>query len=378
MHRILISVLAILSLGSTVRGMTPAELDAAMRQLHERDVFHGVLLVTEGGETLFEGAYGLSDRERGDPISAASVFEVASVTKPMAAVAALRLSERGELDLDAPVRTHWEDFPYATVTARHLLTHTSGVVGHDAFFRERGARIAPGAVVGNDAILDELRRDPPPLAHEPGDGHAYSNLNFIMLAELLERISGQSFRALLQQEVFEPAGMRRAQVLTTRYTGGKLPENLTESYVRDERGGWVGISVAPGWEFVRTFSGTKGDTGVVSTAADLSRFVRALASGRLLSDETLDAMGRRATLDDGAAFRSVGWLPSGNGLGWRVSEDDALLWHTGDWGGYRCGLFWNRRNDRCVVYLTNHAITDWSWLGSLQPIIGDPATLVED
>jgi len=378
MSRFLTALLAALLISPPAGGLTPDELDAAMQRLHERDVFHGVLLVTQGGETLFKGAYGLSDRETGEPIAPESVFEIASVTKPMAAVAALRLAGRGELDLDAPVQAAWEEFPYAVVTPRHLLTHTSGVIGHDAFFRQRGAQIAAGQVVGNRAILDEVLRDPPALRHAPGDGHAYSNLNFIILAGLLERVSGESFSALLEREVFRPAGMRRSQVMTGRYTGGPAPAALTESYVRDENGAWVNTSSAPGWEFVRTFSGTEGDTGVVSTASDLGLFIDALAEGRLLADEQLEAMGQRESLRNGSAFRSVSWLPSGNGLGWRVSEDDALLWHTGDWGGYRCGLFWNRLNDRCVVYLSNHAITDWSWLGSLQQVIANPATLSRD
>jgi len=340
---------------------------AIVEDAHERGGFHGTILVAEGDDIVCEAHFGLANDRTGEPIDADSVFEYASLTKPMLAVAALRMAERGELDLDKPVAAKLDGFPYPEVTPRHLMSHTSGIASHDTLYRAYAARVGPDERITNDDILRLLAEEAPPLAAPSGVAFLYSNVNSIVLSEYLEAVSGRSFAHIMRREVFIPASMTTARVLTDRYrSDAELPGNLTESYVRDD-GEWVPVDRADPrrWGFVVMFHGTQGDGGVAGTARDLLAFDRALRSGGLLNDESLAEAVWPAELKGGGVVEGVGWWPSGYGLGWYTRPREGIQWHTGNWGGYRAGLFRQPQSERVVIYLQNRDSTDYTWIEPL-------------
>ncbi|HEX5727508.1 MAG TPA: serine hydrolase domain-containing protein, partial [Longimicrobiaceae bacterium] len=265
-------------------GDLPGHLAAYLDGLAREDHFSGVVLVAIEGRTVFERAYGLADRERGEANAADTRFDLGSVGKVLTAVAVMQLAEQGKLSLDDPVSRHVPALPRSVadrVTVRQLLSHSSGLgeLGPALDSALSVARTVPEMV----ALLTDTA-----LAFPPGTGFAYSNRGYLVLGAVIEGASGQDYFAYLREKVFAPAGIDRTGFFPqdsavpgraaryTRFPGlrsGFVPGPRRSTSVRlDWRGGPAG--------------------GVYSTAGDLAHFVRALQEGRLLGAASLAEMTR--------------------------------------------------------------------------------------
>lgn len=263
--------------------MRADELDAYLRGLAQADAFSGVVRVTRGDDECFAGAYGWASRAWHVPTTLDTRFDTASITKLFTAVATLQQADAGAFSLDESVTgylglTGTQISPQ--VTARHLLTHTSGI-GDDADEEagepyEEVYRTRPNYAIRETAdFLPQFAFREPNFA--PGAGCRYNNCGYVLLGLMIERATGRSYRDVVQRDVFERAGM----------TGGGFPamdhvnEGVAEGAdpVRDESGAIVG------WRRnVYSFPPTGSpDGGAVVTADDLHQFVRAVLDGRLLT-----------------------------------------------------------------------------------------------
>jgi CubicO group peptidase (beta-lactamase class C family) len=260
-----------------VSGVPFTDLDAWLAErVHTAD-FSGVVLIRRDAETVFAGAYGPASRRWPVPVTLATRFDTASVTKLFTSVAALQLVDDGRLDLDAPVTT-LVDLAGTTisdrVTVRHLLTHTSGIA--DDADEEAGEDLADlyvdrpcYAVMQTRDFLPQFAHKPP--LFEPGTGCRYNNAGYVLVGLVIEAITGTGYRDHVRSAVFGRAGM-------------------TSSGFFDRRD--AEPDVAEGWDRVdgvwqeNIFSyppiGSP-DGGAHVTAADLVAFARALRAGRLLS-----------------------------------------------------------------------------------------------
>lgn len=231
--------------------------------------FSGAVLVADGRNVLFEGQAGLADPASGAIVGPDTRFNLASTGKLFTTIAVLQLHERGKLDLDAPIGRYLPEWPVRSVreqvTARQLLTHTSGL----------------GAFWGEDfkarrQSLHQLRDYVPLLAVEPafkpGTAFNYSNSGFMLLGLLVEAVSGQSYYDYVAQHVFAPAGMRD--------TGYYAIDGRAEHAAVPHRGGTGADRDAPILPLPEPRGAAAG--GGYSTARDLLRFHRALLDGRLL------------------------------------------------------------------------------------------------
>jgi D-alanyl-D-alanine carboxypeptidase len=247
---------------------------AALRERLEAatvtDQFSGAVLVARDGRTLFEGAYGRADRERGVPNTPVTQFRVGSMNKMITAVAALQLVQAGMLRLDAPLGTYLPDYPNAevasSVTAHHLLTHTGGT--GDIFGPEFAARRSELRTVGDYLRLYGSRG----LRFAPGAQWEYSNYGFMLLGGLIERLTGTSYDDHVAAHVLAPAGMMA--------TGSAPEESLVPArsvgYTRQLVPGAL-VSNAGTLPYRGTPAG-----GGYSTVGDLARFAVALREHRLL------------------------------------------------------------------------------------------------
>ncbi len=262
-----------------------AKADVMARQ----DAFAGVLLVARGGKVLLQRGWGLADRAVGTPVTLDTKFRLGSMNKMFTAVATLQLVQAGKLSLDGSVGQYLPNYPnpaIAKVTIRQLLTHTGGtgdIFGpefdqhrlalktHDDYVRLYGAR-------GPD--------------HPPGQGFSYSNYGFVLLGDIIEHVSGQSYYDYVNQHVFAPAGMRDS---------GSLPEDVAvpgraQAYTRkDGDAAWT--NAADTLPYRGTAAG-----GGYSTASDLLKFARALQSGKLLPPAPLAEATREQTPVYGYGF----------------------------------------------------------------------------
>jgi CubicO group peptidase (beta-lactamase class C family) len=255
-----------------------AALRAQLTADTEAGKFSGAVLVTRDGRTLFEGAYGFADRERGVPNTPQTQFRAGSMYKMLTAVATLQFVQAGTLRLDAPLGTYLRDYPNADVASRvtphHLLTHTGGT--GDIFGPLFTAHRTELRTTGDYLRLYGTRG----LQFAPGTQHVYSNYGFILLGALVERLSGTRYDDHVAARVLAPAGM----TATGTAPEDSLVPGRAVGYMR--QGGASGplVSNAPTLPYRGTPAG-----GGYSTVGDLARFAVAVRDRRLL-DSTHTAL----------------------------------------------------------------------------------------
>ncbi|WP_309144373.1 serine hydrolase domain-containing protein [Streptomyces sp. BR123] len=281
-----------------------AELDRKLRAIHEAGIY-GAYSTVRDGQTRFDGAAGFADVDTKRPVRPDFRHRVGSVTKSFTAVAVLQQSAKGRIDLDRPVGDYVPELLPGErgrkVTVRMLLNHTSGINDYvgDAF---------PSLLKGTTESLDDhrLRTVRPaeligygvarPQLSEPGAEWHYSNTNYLLLGEVLRKVTGQDPERLITRDVIRRAGLKNT------YFPGTDPKihgphaRMYESF--------YGLIDPPRdySEYNMTWAGTAG--ALVSTTQDLNTFYRALLKGDLLPRTQLDQM--RTTVDVKDADGKVG------------------------------------------------------------------------
>ena len=260
-------------------------LDEYFRHRAAQDLFSGAALITQGATRLYASAYGYASRAWRVPNNLDTRFDTASVTKLFAAIATLQLIDRGLLTFDTPVveRLGLEDTPLSRdVTVRHLLTHTSGI-GDDAD-EEAGERYEdlwkakPNySVVETRAFLPQFVNKPANFS--PGEGCRYCNCGYVLLALLIETISGMIYRDYVRAHVFAEAAMTASDFFRMDRVNHNVAEGCDPS--RDATGQVVG------WKRnIYSFPPIGSpDADAYVTVTDLDRFLRAVMAGKLLSPE---------------------------------------------------------------------------------------------
>ena len=222
--------------------------------------------VSRGGATVLERAYGQASLELGVSITPESVFHVASVTKQFTAMSILLLARDGRLSIDDDVRRHlpeWAGPP--GVTIRHMLTHTAGL--RDVFLLIELASPETSRPL-QDQLVGLLARQRG-LSDEPGRRYVYNNGGYVLLAEIVKRVSGQSLRAFADARIFRPLGMRQSHL---HDDVAEVVPKLATGYTR---GGDGALRVA------RQTGGLVGNGGLFTTAGDLLRWERNFTEPRV-------------------------------------------------------------------------------------------------
>src|SRR5215813_382247 len=187
-------VLAVLAYASIAQA-PPDRLKQVVQPYVDAQMFMGSVLVAKNGEVIFSKSYGMADLEWSVPNSSTTRFNIASMTKQFTAASILVLEDRGKLRTDDSVKKYLPDAPasWDKVTIYHLLTHTSGI-------SDDSAKYEPGTP-------DKLVFNDKPLSFQPGERWAYTNLGYIVLGYLIERISGQTYEDFVRDYIFKPLGM---------------------------------------------------------------------------------------------------------------------------------------------------------------------------
>jgi len=260
-----------------------AALDQYFRDLVAADRFAGTVLLALDGRPVFEGAYGLADRDWQIPNRMATRFDLGSINKELTKVAIGQLLEAGELTLDDTIVDLLPDYPNPAVGSRitvaQLLEHSSGLgdIFGPTFFRANKAELR------TNRDYFPLFADKP-LLFEPGTDRRYSNAGYIVLGAIVARVSGEPFADYVTRHVFRPAGMTGAAFAAR----DEIRHDVAVSYTRQPRGD--GQPTASGEDqtpplrpatFMLPVVGM-GAGSAVATAADLLAFDRALREHRLL------------------------------------------------------------------------------------------------
>ncbi len=311
-------------------------LDTFFIHRHEKTEFYGTVLFAERGRIIFDKAYGFVNFPQKDTLSTEHTFQLASASKPFTAVAILQLYEKGKLQLTDDVRTFLPQFPYADITIHQLLCHRSGLSQY-THFCDSPDHIWPDKTktITNEDVLEIMARELPIVNYPPNQKHYYCNTNFILLASIIEKVSGVSFEEYLQHHIFDPAGMKSAKVYNR--------ENYDELILPVK-----GYNSIYNWAGDIYLNGALGDKGVYASVYDMLNFDQALYSGTLVHPDTL-----------ALAFMEHNELQSNGqnyGYGFRMyptSDKGKLVFHTGWWEGFRTYFIRIIDHQQTVVVLTN-------------------------
>ena len=239
-----------------------AAIDAWAKPLLARGQLSGQLLVTRRSRVVVERSWGSANAELGVPVTPATRFNIASVTKPLTTTLAIQLATEGRLRVSDTLARWFPDFPKAdSITVSMLLRHRSGIP-HEVVPDSEATRPFTA-----EELMERARRLP--LDFPPGARESYSSGGFEVLARVLERVSGKPYDALLEERIFGPLGMTHSSSADSRV----LLPGRASGYVP----GPHGIENAP----LQDFTSITGAGSVWSTARDLSRFVDSVEAGRL-------------------------------------------------------------------------------------------------
>ena len=330
-------------------------LDAFMQRLHSRSGFNGNVLIAKKGKILYQNTFGWANYLLKDSLKITSQFELASVSKPFTATGILKLWEAGKIRLDQTVDEFFPDFPYPGVTIKLLLTHRSGVMNY-LYFTDK-TEIWPDKRKGmtNMDVMKLLATYKPDKYANPDVRFFYNNTNYMILAAIIEKVTGQDFAVYMQDQVFAPAGMKNTAVYSTAVYE-KIPATAAIGHDKVWR-----RSVVQNFQ-----DGPVGDKGIYSTVQDLFLFDRALREGRLLKQETLDSAY--------AGYSSPKRELFNYGYGWRTfdSGHHKVVYHTGWWHGFRNLYVRDLTEDITIVLLSNLANGSLLHLDELYKILDMP------
>ena len=290
--------------------------------------------VMKDGRIVFEHGYGMADLDHNVPITTATVFNVGSIAKQFTGAAILMLAQDGKLSLDDPIRKYLPELPDfgVPITLRQMLAHTSGLRDYEVLLYFDGWRLDSPDLLTNDDIFYILSRQKE-LNFPPGTDYAYSNTNYMLLAQLVSRLSGQSFPDFAMARLFQPLGMKHTHF---RQDHGEVVKNLAYSYIDDDH---VLRLCLPNYD-------TYGATNLMTTVEDLARWNENFFSGRVGGLRLVQQLQQPGQLNDGthlnyAPGEFVGTTPGG--LKWAQSGA------AGD-AGYRADAL--RLPDRHLTAIT--------------------------
>jgi CubicO group peptidase (beta-lactamase class C family) len=265
---------------------------------------------------LFRAAYGLADRAFDVPNTPETKFRLGSVTKPFTAAAILLLETRGQLSVDDPVARYLPNWPvaWAGVTVRHLLTHTAGLprltiawsLSDVSGLSRSSVPQRPPSILDLAVPAERLQ----PLDFTPGESFAYSNIGYVVLGEIIERVSGKPYGTFLQDELFLPLGMTRTGAEDPR----AIERQLARGYARVDT-----VLTEAGYVDLRLVGGAG---ALYSTIDDLLLWDGALATGR-----PLPASAQQRMFTPERADYALGWWVQSR-FGRRVQ------WHRGNVQGF--------------------------------------------
>lgn len=264
----------------------------------------------------WSNGYGLSDLENFVPAKSSTMYRLGSISKPISAVAAMQLIEKGKLDLDAPVQNYVSTFPRKpwTITLRHLLTHTSGIrhyKGDEMNITRQFNTLTEG--------LDIFKNDS--LLFQPGARYSYSTYAYNLLGVAIEDASGTTFLPYLRDHIFKPAGMdhiRDDNVYDIIHNRAQGYRKLPNGELRNSELANTSYKIPGG--------------GLCSTVEDLAKFAIAVQTHILLKPETMRQMFTPQKMNDGKVIRINPQFPERSyGMGWFISErnGEKEVYHSG-------------------------------------------------
>ncbi len=317
------------------------------------------VLILKGDDVIFEGCYGIADMETKAAIDGDSFFNIASVSKQFTATAVMQLAERGLLSLDDCVAKYHPEYKaefWKNITLRHLLSHSSGVPDG------RGYLTREAKIHGDEALAMEFLPGLDHLNFEPGSNYEYINPTFVLLGDIVEKVSGMAFTDYVRKNIFDPAGMEK----TLYFTPDADIPNMTHGYeyadvddMPEERTAGNAPEVKNWYEYdygEETFFATRPDGGIYTSVHEFVKWEKAIRACSVLG--SFEEAHTPHTKVSGSPFSDYQNRPgTWYGYGWFIEPDKGCIYHTGDNGGYKILAARYPASDALVLVFANRA--DW-------------------
>lgn len=295
--------------------------------------FNGGILIAKNGSVIYEKYTGKVDLRKKDTLTENTSLHIASTTKTFTGIAILRLIQEGRLSLNDTITKFFPSLPYPGITVKMLLNHRGGLPNYVHFMDKTSWDKKQYAT--NADVLSILIKDKPNINFQPGKRFSYCNTNYILLAMIIEKITGKPYPEYMQQKFFGPLQMKNTYVFT-------LKDTLTATPSFNYNGNY--------WNF-DFLDGTYGDKNIYSTPQDLLKWDQALYTDQVLSKPLLDS-----------AFAPYSFeKPSihNYGLGWRLQllpNGKKVVYHFGKWHGFNAA-FARLTDEKATIIILGNRFT---------------------
>ncbi len=316
--------------------------DQYLQQRMQSDSIPGIsFLIAHKGKVVKTAQYGVSSVEHQAPASQQTVYELASVSKPVTATALMMLVEEGKVVLDSSISFYLGSVvpeTYKAITVRRLMNHTAGVPA-DHYVHTKLYAPTPLRYSSKDQLTDLFVLKP---VAAPGEKYQYSNAGFFLQAAIIEAVTKQTYQQFVQQRIFNKAGMLHSYFIN----GDSIVPHHAPGYTK-RKGRLVRFSL----ESTIQALNTNGFGGLMSTTGDLNTFMGALLKGQLIKQSSFDQMRVPSLLQDGSPVHP------GNGkrtvgLAWNLITiaGKPCIFHTGHTG---TAVLCFPEEELTIVLLTN-------------------------
>ena len=295
------------------------DIDALFESYAHYNRFVGSVLISDNNTIIYQKSFGYADIESKKKNIKNSIFSIASLTKSLTAVGIMKLVEDGKLTLETPISIYFPDFMpnYSKdITIQHLLNNSSGMEANIGRTDESGNGLMPEVTpITLDELLEKFKDSK--LKFEPGAGYDYNNFGYLLLAQIIEKVSGQRYADFMEQAVFKPANMKNSAVAAFKPNHQKAHP-------------YLGLGMNEFQNFNSSFhpSWLQGAADVNSTTVDLFKFMQALENGTLLKVASKNKLY--------TATQAMGVNDMVSGLGWVIDQKEGEKWiyNTGLLPGY--------------------------------------------
>jgi CubicO group peptidase (beta-lactamase class C family) len=272
--------------------------------------------IIRNDSVLYAKGFGLANLESNTVSTSQTIYYMCSVSKQFAGYAVVLLARQGKLKLDDDIHIYlprMADFG-KPITIRHLLNHTSGI--RDDLNLISMAGLPDGAMISQEYALKLLMRQRT-LNFAPGEKYAYSNSNYVLLAEIVRVASGQSFRSFIEEQIFKPLGMKSSRFVED---GLELISNRAPSY-----------QAAAGNTYKNSLHNvyTLGDGGLFTNLDDMTRWVMNFYQPKAGDAKDIEQLAERGKLNNGKQINYALGISVDSVRGWK------RYMHNGSLAGYR-------------------------------------------
>ncbi|MCC9138617.1 serine hydrolase domain-containing protein [Pontibacter silvestris] len=308
--------------------------DTLMDTTYAADKPGAALHISVGGDVLYERGFGLADLAGGKKITSVTNFRMASVSKQFTAMGISQLEQQGQLSYEDSLLKFFPEFALiaANITLRHLLTHTSGLFDYENFIEETSEK-----QVTDEEILQLIA----PLTETyftPGAKYRYSNTGFVLLALVVERVSGLPYATFLQENIFLPLHMHAS----TLYKSSKQMLNRAMGYAREATEDYL-------FSDQSTCTATMGDGCVYTSLQDYQKWHQALTTpGPFHILPVLDNVSHPIETNNNW-FYGMGWFCS------KRADGSTEMYHSGNTSGFSNLVIRIPEKDVLIAYFSNIA-----------------------